>query len=318
MSADDTYGYLLVHFVEDAAGHAEKVYFSLSNGDDPLSWRRLRGGEPVLESTQSTTGVRDPYIVRRQDGTGFHVLATDLRVFGRGKPDWNNFTRHGSRDLVVWDSPDLLTWSEPRYVPIAPPSFGMAWAPTVTYDPALQVYRVFFSAKAFGPDDPNHEGSVPAAVYVATTTDFTSFSTPELYLSMSTGVIDLAAMPDGEFVHVLAKHDDGDPESLSVFHQLRRGFDDPDGQIIASRIGTQFGPHVEGPLMFRENHHGRWFCWVDEYATGIHGFRALSTTDPRGGVWEPVPIEEFDMPDNTKHGGILSLSRAEWDALNAW
>lgn len=57
-TSGDRYGYLLVHFVEDAQGHAEKIYFSLSIGDDPASRRRLNNGEPVLESTQGTTGLR--------------------------------------------------------------------------------------------------------------------------------------------------------------------------------------------------------------------------------------------------------------------
>ncbi|WP_454300090.1 hypothetical protein [Salana multivorans] len=127
---NDPCGYLLVHFVEDSSEHKEKIYLSLSIGDDPLRWRRLNGGQAVLESTVGTTGVRDPHLVRRHDGAGFHLLATDLRVWADGPEiDWQRLSRHGSRDLVVWDSPDLLTWSEPRYVTVAPPTAGMAWAP---------------------------------------------------------------------------------------------------------------------------------------------------------------------------------------------
>src|SRR5690606_36076969 len=113
------FGYLLVHFVENPVDHAEQIYFSLSDGDDPLRWRRLFGGEPRLSSTLGTTGIRDPHIVRRPDG-GFHIVATDLRVWATPDPQWNEFTQFGSRSLVVWDSPDLLNWSEPRLVQVAP------------------------------------------------------------------------------------------------------------------------------------------------------------------------------------------------------
>jgi len=95
----ERYGYLLVHFVEDAHGHAEKVYFSLSLGDDPLRWRRLHGGEPVLESTRGTTGVRDPFVVRRRDGVGFHILATDLRVWREGA---RTGRRSPGRAVATW------------------------------------------------------------------------------------------------------------------------------------------------------------------------------------------------------------------------
>lgn len=315
--ADDAFGYLLVHFVEDSEAHAEQVFFSLSEGDDPLRWHRLNDGAPVLGWTRGTTGVRDPFVVRRRDGAGFHVLATDLRVWGRGTPDWDVFTRHGSRDLVVWDSPDLVRWSEPRSVQVAPASFGMAWAPTVTYDEAAGRYRVFFSGTVFADDDPDHLGAAQAAVHSVTTEDFVSFSDPEQYLAMPTGVIDLVAVPDGDLVHVLAKHDDSDPGSQGVFHQVRRGLDDAQPLTVATRLGSGVGDHVEGPLMFRENDGDRWFLWVDRYGTQPQGFHALVSDDPASGRWEPVPDEDLHLPPMTKHGSVISLDRAEWETLGA-
>lgn len=314
---DDAFGYLLVHFVEDAAGHAEQVYLSLSEGDDPLRWQRLNRGAPVLEPTGGTTGARDPFIVRRQDGSGFHVLATDLRIWGAGAPDWDRYTRHGSRDLVLWDSLDLVTWSGPRYVEVAPETFGMVWAPTVAFDAAAGTYRVFFSARVFDAQDPEHLGAAAAAVYVVTTQDFASFSAPELYLSLPTGVIDLVAVPDGDLVHVLAKHDDADPASQGVFHQVRLGFDDPRPSTVATHLGASAGAHVEGPLVFRENGADRWFLWVDEYGDQRQGYRALVTEDLASGVWCTVPTEDFHLPEMTKHGCVISVTRTEWHALRA-
>lgn len=310
---NDPYGYLLVHFVEDALGHAEKVYFSLSEGDDPLCWRRLRSGEPVLESTAGTTGVRDPFVVRRQDSTGFHVLATDLRVWREGGPDWDEFTRHGSRDLVVWDSPDLLTWSAPRFVTVAPPTFGMAWAPTVAYDEAAGQYRVFFSGTVF--DDPGHEGTAASAVHEVRTSDFVAFTPPREYLRLPTGVIDLVAVPSGDTVHVLAKHDDADPDSWQVFQQERHGFDDPAPRLVARRVGAHLSDRLEGPLLFREHGGARWHLWLDDYASVPQGFRAFTCDDPASGAWESVPLV---MPAATKHGCVLPLDRAEWEQLSGW
>lgn len=312
---EDARGYLLVHFVEDAHRHAEKLYLSLSVGDDPLRWRRLNGGEPVLESARGTTGVRDPFVVRRRDGRGFHILATDLRVWRPEGQDWEHFTRHGSRDLVIWDSPDLLAWSEPRYVEVAPPTFGMAWAPTVSYDDATDEYLVFFSGKVFDVEDIDHEASVAAAVHVVRTRDFVTFGLPQEYLAMPTGVIDLVAVPDGELVHVLAKHDDNDPETLAILHQVRHGFFG-EARTVATHVGAVFGEHVEGPLLFKENHGDRWFLWVDQYGTNPQGFHALTSRHPASGDWTPVPDEEFHLPPATKHGSVLALTRGEWERLN--
>ncbi|MEK8227298.1 hypothetical protein NKG05_16220 [Oerskovia sp. M15] len=56
MRRDDQYGYLLVHFVEDHEGHGERIYFTLSRGDDPLRWRRLNGGEPCCTRPRAPPG----------------------------------------------------------------------------------------------------------------------------------------------------------------------------------------------------------------------------------------------------------------------
>lgn len=314
---DDLFGYLLAHFVEDAAGHAEQIYLTLSEGNDPLRWRRLNGGAPVLESTAGTTGVRDPFLVRRRDGSGFHILATDLRVWGRGTPDWDAFTRTGSRDLVIWDSPDLLHWSSARYVEVAPTTFGMAWAPTVTFDEDTSVYRVFFSATTFADSDPDHVGEAAASVHMVTTEDFMSFSAPETYLAMTTGVIDLVAVADSPTVHVFAKHDDRDPASQGVFQQVRDGFDDERPTTVAVRLGPGTGAGVEGPLILQESGSDRWFLWLDQYGTAPQGFRALVSTEPASGRWHPVPDEDFHLPSLTKHGSVIALTRSEWDTLHA-
>ena len=78
----DPYGYLMVHFIEDPQGYAERLYFDLSRGDDPLSWDPLYGGRPLLTSHLGTTGLRDPYMVRDPRNGRVYVMATDLRVFG--------------------------------------------------------------------------------------------------------------------------------------------------------------------------------------------------------------------------------------------
>lgn len=316
MSHEEQYGYLLVHFVEDPDGHAEKIYFSLSEGDDPLRWRRLNDGEPVLESLLGTTGVRDPFIVRRRDGSGFHILATDLRVWATGTaPDWDQLSRYGSRDLVLWDSEDLLTWSDARLATVAPSTFGMAWAPTVDVDPETGEYLVLFSAKVFDADDADHRGTVDASVQLVRTRDFRTFSEPVEYMRVPGGVIDLVTVRDHGQVHVLAKHEAGGPDTMSVFHQIRAHFDDAGAPIAAMRVGAPFGTGMEGPLVFREHRGPYWYLWVDQYGRQPHGFRALRTLDLGSAQWEPVPEGEFQIPHSTKHGSVLSLTREEYDAV---
>ncbi|SKC76768.1 glycoside hydrolase family 43 protein [Krasilnikoviella flava] len=315
MRAADPYGYLLVHFVEDRAGHGERVHLSLSEGDDPLRWRRLRGGEPVLESRRGTTGVRDPHLVRRPDGAGFHLVATDLRVWRPEGPDWEEFGRHGSRDVVVWDSPDLLSWSPPRHVTVAPPNAGMAWAPEVFYDQDTGVFVVHFAAALYAEDDPLHEGEIVPRIMTTTTRDLRGFTPPEPYLELPGGVIDMTVVRAGGEVHRFAKQGDDAPGSWQVFHQVGASFFHPAFRTLATGLGQGFGPAVEGPLVFPTHDGSRWYLWVDQYGRSPQGYRALTTTDIASGEWEPVPDGELQLPANTKHGAVLPLLRGEWKGL---
>jgi hypothetical protein len=63
-------GYLLVHFVGNASADDERIRMALSHGNDPLHYRELNDGEPVLASSLGTAGVRDPFVIRSPAATG--------------------------------------------------------------------------------------------------------------------------------------------------------------------------------------------------------------------------------------------------------
>ena len=130
----DDYGYLLVHFIEDPDGYAEKIYMDISDGDNQHRWMPLNDGKPVLASHLGTTGVRDPHIIRNPDTGTWYIIATDLRVFGGDGGGWYEWSHHASTNLIIWESDDLLHWSEPRMLDVSRKpdgshlELGMAWA----------------------------------------------------------------------------------------------------------------------------------------------------------------------------------------------
>src|SRR5437868_3029743 len=77
-------GYLFVYFGGDATQDGEQIRYALSRGNDPLHWRELNGGQPVLTTTVGEKGVRDPYIVRAPGGNKFYIIGTDLNMAARG------------------------------------------------------------------------------------------------------------------------------------------------------------------------------------------------------------------------------------------
>jgi len=72
-------GYLGAFFL----GADPYVYFYQSNGNNPLSFKALNKGQPVLRPTKGTGGVRDPAIVQGggdEEGRKWYIVGTDLDI----------------------------------------------------------------------------------------------------------------------------------------------------------------------------------------------------------------------------------------------
>src|SRR5438067_5181918 len=155
-AAEPYAGYLFVYFTGEGTADGEQIHMALSRGNDPLAWDELNGGKPVLTSALGEQGVRDPFIMRSARGDKFYLLATDLKIYqGKG---WDYEPRHGSRSLMVWESPDLVHWSAERSVDVAPPTAGNTWAPEAHWDAKTGQYVVYWASKLYSADDPGHTG----------------------------------------------------------------------------------------------------------------------------------------------------------------
>lgn len=311
--ADEPFGYLLVHFRDEPGG--ERIYLSLTEGDDPLRWRPLFGGEPILESTVGTRGVRDPVLARDAAGR-YHILATDLRIED-GDGDWASWVRHGSRRIVVWDSADLLAWSPPRLVEVAPPTAGMAWAPEVTTDAETGEAIVFWSSRLYGPDDPEHLGESYSRILFARTRDFHTFSPAQVLVDADRDIIDTAVLQDDGYVVRISKDEDRAAGSLRVYQEVGTSLFSDDYRMVASRIGADQYGDVEAPIIIRDRRAARWYLFLDQYSQRPQGYFAMETDDILSGGWTRVPPDRFTLRPGTKHGGVLPLTRAEWERLEA-
>lgn len=344
---DDPFGYLLVHFVEDPHGFAERIHLDVSAGDDPTSWVPLNGGRPVLASHLGTTGVRDPYLVRSPHGRYF-VIATDLRVFHdrpggvtdepadapAGYVPWYRH-RWLSRDLVVWSSDDLVSWSEPWLLTVAPPTAGRAWAPEATwvedYDGrGSGGFAVYWSSTVFADDDPDRTGTPTSDTLVAFTADFTQADLdarnpggPGL-MHRAPGEVDAidASVHTVDGVTYRAVKENGPGARGVVFARTtardwwRAG---TPWEVLQTRIGADEYGEVEAPLFFR-HHDGRtWTLMVDQYGERGQGYRPFRGTDlDVPDPWRSLgPGAMTGMVPATKHGGVLPLTRGEYDAVRA-
>src|SRR5688572_5592110 len=93
--------YLFTYFTGNGEGE-EQIRFALSK--DGLNYRALNQNQPVLVSKDisSSGGVRDPHILRSNDGKSFYMVATDMYVAKNG---WGP-----NHAMVLMKSTDLVNW----------------------------------------------------------------------------------------------------------------------------------------------------------------------------------------------------------------
>ena len=133
----------------------------------------------MLESAYGELGLRDPFLIRSPEGDRFFLIATDLSIGRNG--DWDRSQRQGSRYLEIWESTDLMNWSEQRHVLVSPPTAGNTWAPEAYWDEDLQQYVVFWASKLYAENDPGHTGNTYNKMLYATTRDFVTFSEARIW-----------------------------------------------------------------------------------------------------------------------------------------
>lgn len=115
-AAENYAAYLFAYFKGEGLAQGEQIYFAVS--EDGLHWKDLNDGNPVLVSSLGEKGLRDPFIMRSAEGDRFFVIATDLKIYGNG--NWSAAQTTGSKSIMVWESTDLVHWSEQRMCRVAP------------------------------------------------------------------------------------------------------------------------------------------------------------------------------------------------------
>ena len=179
LMSNDYFAYLFAYFKGEGLAQGEQIYFAVS--EDGMHWRDLNGGQPVLTSQLGEKGVRDPFIMRSADGRKFYIIATDLKIYGNN--DWTAAQTNGSRSIMVWESDDLIHWSDQRMCLVAPNGAGCTWAPEAVYDEKNQQYIVFWSSKIPSSQNvPNNDNT--HRVYYCTTKDFKMFSSPNVWIEL--------------------------------------------------------------------------------------------------------------------------------------
>jgi arabinoxylan arabinofuranohydrolase len=304
---DEFSAYLFAYFTGNGRGQ-EQIHFAVS--EDGFNYRALNGNRPIIDSRDISTsgGVRDPHILRGEDGTTFYMVATDLYVPRMG---WSNHA------MVLMKSTDLIRWdSAVVNIPeIFPEEFGnvhRVWAPQTIYDKEAGKYMIYFSMK---------EGDDADIIYYAyANEEFTGLETTPRQLYFPPAESNNRACIDGDIIHhdgkyyLFHKAEDGNPGiKLAISDRLTEGYELHSNERIDREREA-----VEGSGVFKLNNSDEWILMYDVYMRGRYQF--ARSTDLMN--FEIID-EQISMDFRPRHGSVLPITRSErlrlldqWGALS--
>lgn len=306
--------YLFVHFREKTSPDGEQVYFGLSR--DGFTWEAVNHGQPILWAYYGDKGVRDFTIIKCENTGKYHILATDLSLsYGMRNQyhhSWDEIGRNGSKCLSVWESADLVSWSEQRLARLGDEDFGCLWAPDIIFDKARGDYVIHWSSS----HRCNDYGQ--KAIYYSRTTDFETFSEPELlYRKEDSGVID-SAMYEEDGKYYLFVKSEGNPSNIILLES--DSVTGPFARIQAfdeSMKAIQAGLY-EAPTAVRLED-GRWCLFLDYYGVSGDGQGYVPFVADSMASGRFVRSDaSFHFPYGYKHGTVIKISTQEYERIRGY
>ena len=295
-------GYLFVTFRGEATPLTEQIYFMVS--EDGRSWTELNDGEPVLVSDVGEKGVRDPYIIRAHDGSKFFLIATDLsHHYSR---NWSRNVRAASKCVVIWESKDLVNWSEPRLCKVAPDDAGCTWAPEAVYDEERGEYMLFWASTTGRDDFAKHR------IWAARTKDFKTFGAPFIYIEKPTTVIDTTIVRENGMYYRFTKDEKYKAITMEKSRDLMGNWADVQGFSLDKLTG------YEGPTCFmnepaQDGRPAKWCLLLDWYSKG-RGYQPYFTDELGKGTFNGGEPMNFPFHP-VRHGTVLPITGAEMRRL---
>jgi hypothetical protein len=301
-------GYLFAYF-EGSGPREQQEQLRFGVSDDAVNWFALNKNQPIIPSANisATGGIRDPHILRGEDGMHFYMVATDMHTVKNGW-DYNP-------GIVMLKSDDLIHWSHgvidlEKSYPGKFPNVKWVWAPQTIYDPAVSKYMVYFTVRL--KDDP------ALNFYCAyANKDFTGFETePKLMFESRFGAIDGDIIYKDGLYHFFYK---GNTKN-NIGKEVENGIQQAIGKSLKGPWVEDFkyvdaysSQHVsvEGSGIFKLNNKNAYVLMYDLYRD--HRYEFQRSDDLFHFSQKP---ESFTKDFNPRHGTVISITREEALRLN--
>lgn len=288
--------YLFTYFNSNAP-QDEQICYAIS--DDGFNFTPLNNGNPVISSDTIaiTQCVRDPHILRCEDGKTFYMVATDMK----SSLGWAS-----NRGMVLLKSTDLINWQHtainfPTRYTKRWKNVTRVWAPETIYDHKAGKYMVFYSLLS-------SDGGYDKIYYQYANKDFTDLEGEPQYLfdgGSATIDGDIVYNEADQLYHLFYKNEAGRGIYQATAKQLTDKWQKIPGNV------EQTKESVEGIGVCKSLDGKSWIIMYDCYGNGHYQF--CKSDD----------LKTFQFVQNTKtkgkftprHGTIIPITQAEKDRL---
>ncbi|WP_140485194.1 family 43 glycosylhydrolase [Flavobacterium sp. GSA192] len=293
----DLTSYLFVYFTGNSV-EEEAVRYAISA--DGYHYYHLNDNKPILDSKiiSSTGGVRDPHILRGDDGKTFYMVLTDMT----SSKGWDS-----NRAMVLLKSTDLVNWKS-NVVNIQKTFPGnenlkRVWAPQTIYDAKAGKYMIYYSMQ--------HAGGPDIIYYAYANKDFTALESEPKVLFVpkaKNACIDGDIIEKDGVYHLFYKTETNTPGiKVATTTDLTSGnWTENDNYLQQTKEG------VEGSSVFKLNHSDEYILMYDVYMKGKYQFTKTKDLEHF-----TVIDNEISMDFHPRHGTILPITRSELKALIA-
>lgn len=291
---DEYEAYILSYF----AGKEESKEMYIAYSYDGIHWMYLNHADAVLTPTMGKKQIRDPFIMRKKDGS-FAIFAT------------NGWT---SPLITIWDSDNLTEFNNERLCQVSEKggvaSGYHAWAPECNYDPITDTYMVYWS-------DPKANDGI-GQTYYNTSSDLLEFTEARVLFEREFRIIDASIKKYKGDYYMVYDDSTGDNDTgnggrriyLAKADSLKEGAFYPCNGVMSEGV-------AEGPFLLQNFENDNWYVYYDYYHK--HKFGITTTENLAENEWNYEGICETMPWDEVRHGGGIAVTKKELDRiLDKW
>ena len=299
-------GYLFAYF-EGSGNQQEHLRFAIS--EDAKNWYALNDNQPIIASDSISTsgGIRDPHILRGEDGC-YYIVATDMNTVKNGWKDNPGIVLMKSKDLVNWTHSKIVLKED--YKEHFSDAYWV-WAPQTIYDKKAKKYMIYFTLQRTG------DGRKSMITYYAyANKDFTGFeSEPKVLFKAKYNCLDNDIIERNGVYHMFYKGNIKNAEGKEIQNGIQqataknlKGPWKEDFKFIDAYADSKIG--VEGSGVFKLNDKNEYVLMYDLYGSGRYEYQTSKDLN----TFSTKP-ESFRKDFFPRHGTVCSVTKDEMERL---